>query len=302
MSSRIRRSCEMRIGIIGNPRAGKGKTDWAELAGLLGSAELWMTEKPGDATSFVSKARETGVELIVAAGGDGTVHEVVNGIITDHRDATLGVIPLGSGCDYAKTFDLPTDVRGAVERILSKQPPTVVDVGEIRCLRGETETVRYFANIAEVGIGPECVARASRLPRFLGPAMYFAAFCLTLPRYERRRASIRMDEATYEGPLTNLVVAIGQVFGGGMRVAPKADPADGSFDVQVQFGSKVDYVQGIAKVYRGTHLPHPRIREERAGSVEITCTPRGLIEADGEIIGHTPATFRTLPGALHLKV
>lgn len=291
----------MKIGVIGNPKAGRGTTDWGSILAGLDGAELWLTEHAGQGTDLVKKARDAGVELIVAAGGDGTVHEVVNGILGAYPTAALGVIPLGSGCDYAKTFDIPSDVEGAVARIVSDRPPQVVDAGEIRCLRGTEESVRYFANIAEVGIGPEVVARASRLPRALGPAMYFAAFCLSLPRYERRTASIRMDDETYEGPLMNLVVAIGQVFGGGMRVAPDADPADGRFDVQVQFGSKVDYVRGIPKVYKGNHLPHPRIQQSSAATVEITSTPRGLIEADGEVVGHTPATFRILPGALRLK-
>jgi diacylglycerol kinase family enzyme len=99
----------------------------------------------------------------------------------------------------------------------------------------------------------------------------------------------------------DLVVPVGQVFGGGMRVAPAADPSDGLFDVQIHFGSKLDYVRGIAKVYRGTHLPHPRIREVRCASVQVGCDPPGLIEADGEVVGVTPATFRVLPGALRLK-
>ncbi len=292
----------MKIGIIGNPKAGRGRTDWDALVDRLGGAALWLTERPGHGTEFVTEARRAGVDLVVAAGGDGTVHEVVNGLVSDHRSATLGIVPLGSGCDYAKTFDIPHDVTTACARILSPSPPRLVDVGELTCMRGDEQVVRYFANIAEVGIGPEVVARATRLPRWLGPAMYLGAFCLTLPRYERREAEIDMGAERYVGPLTNLVVAIGRVFGGGMRVAPNADPADGRFDVQVQFGSKLDYVRGIAKVYRGTHLPHPRIREERVETVVIACKPPGLIEADGEVIGTTPATFRVLPGALRLKV
>lgn len=292
----------MKIGVIGNPKAGRGRVDWDAIVERLGGAALWLTEKTGHATECVSEARRAGVDLVVAAGGDGTVHEVVNGIVSGHQDATLGIISLGSGCDYAKTFDIPHDVDAACTRILSTSEPRIVDVGEITCRRGDDLATRYFANIAEVGIGSEVVARASRLPRWLGPAMYLGAFCLTLPRYERRNAEIDMDGEPYAGPLTNLVVAICSVFGGGMRVAPGADPADGLFDVQVQFGSKLDYVQGIAKVYRGTHLPHPRIKEARAAAVEITSTPVGLIEADGEIVGTTPATFRVLPGALRLKV
>jgi diacylglycerol kinase family enzyme len=139
------------------------------------------------------------------------------------------------------------------------------------------------------------------MPRVLGPGMYLAAFLMTLPRFKQLEASITMDTQTYEGPLTNLVVAVGRVFGGGMQITPKADPSDGYFDVQIHFGSKVDYVAGIPKVFKGTHIPHPRIREELAVGVEIRCDPATLVEADGEVLGRTPASFRVISGALRLK-
>lgn len=292
--------------VILNPKAGRGslasRID-VLVAGL--GMEVILTSGPGHATELARRAREMGVETIVAAGGDGTIHEVVNGLLVDGSSGAmpvLGIISGGSGCDYAKTFGLSDDPTEAIKTIVSAQSPRIVDAGLISYRTKEGEAQRYFCNIAEVGIGPEVVDRASRMPRRLGGAVYFAGFCITLPLYKRRSAEIRMDAQHYEGPLTNLVVAIGQVFGGGMRVAPKADASDGLFDVQVQFGPKRDYVTGIAKVYRGTHIPHPRVREERAAHVEIGADPPALIEADGEVLGHTPATFSVLPGALRLKV
>ncbi len=240
---------------------------------------------------------------MVAAGGDGTVHEVVNGLLADgsHGPASaLGVIPLGSGCDYAKTFDISSDPRAAIERIVSAEVRSV-DAGIVTYRQDEAEHRRYFCNIAEVGIGGSTVARAAKLPKALGGAVYGLAFCLTLPGYKRSVAKIAMDSETYEGPVMDLVIAIGRVFGGGMEVAPKAHVNDGLFDVQVHFGSKLDYVRGLPKVYKGTHIPHPRIREERAARVEIGSDPAGMIEADGEVFGTTPATFEILPGALRLR-
>jgi diacylglycerol kinase family enzyme len=209
----------------------------------------------------------------------------------------LGVVPLGSGCDYVKTFAIPQDIPAAVAVLASGKPALSVDAGEITFGAGER---RFFANIAEVGIGPEVVERASRLPRFLGPAMYFVAFCVTLPRFKQRAATVSVDGRTHEVPLTNLVVALGQVFGGGMRVAPKADATDGLFDVQIQTGTKVDYVSGIPKVYKGTHVPHARILEDRAAEVIVRSALPALVEADGEVLGATPAMFRVLRGALRL--
>ena len=292
--------------IIANPKAGRGRAVQVlhqALAGTGIEAEVVPTKSPGHGIELAQVARKDGVPLVVAAGGDGTVHEVVNGLLREGPGTdvpALGVVPLGSGCDYAKTFDIPSDVEAALARIATSDPQPV-DVAHVTYHTDAGEQTRYFANIAEVGIGGSCVARAARLPRVLGPAMYGVAFLLTLPTFKRLAATIAMDDRTYEGPLTDLVVAIGRVFGGGMRVTPNADPSDGLFDVQVHFGTKVDYVRGLPKVYKGTHIPHPRIREERAATVRIECEPYGLIEADGEVLGHTPAAFRVLPAALQLR-
>lgn len=257
------------------------------------------TIKAGHATEITAAAAERGAEVVVAAGGDGTVHEVVNGLLSlgEAGRPALGVMPLGSGCDYVKTFDIPADPAQAVRLITSAAPPRPVDAGEIVYEGGR----RYFANIAEVGIGASVVDRARRLPRRLGGAVYGVSFLMTLPGFRRPDSRVVAGEDSYEGPLTNLVVAIAQVFGGGMRVAPNADPSDGSFDVQLQYGSKFDYVKALPKVYKGTHVPHPKIREVRAGTVEVRCDPPAVIEADGEVLGLTPARFRILPGALALK-
>jgi len=291
------------VRVVVNPKAGRGRglTELREaLATTNLDASFAETTSRGHGIDLAAAARRDGVDMVVAAGGDGTVHEVVNGLLgeTAGEMPVLGVVPLGSGCDYVKTFGIPQEIPAAVSLLASQKEPTAVDAGEIAFGAGER---RFFANIAEVGIGPEVVDRASRLPRFLGPAMYFVAFCLTLPRFKQRAAHVTVGQEQNDVSLTNLVVAIGRVFGGGMMVAPKADASDGLFDVQIQTGSKTDYVAGIPKVYRGTHIPHPRITEARASVVAVDCDTPALIEADGEVLGRTPATFRVLPGALRLK-
>ena len=288
------------IRVVVNPKAGRGR-GFDELKDALAltklDASFAETTARGHGIELAAAARREGVDMVVAAGGDGTVHEVVNGLLTETGGTmpVLGVVPLGSGCDYVKTFGIPQEIPAAVAALDSDSQPMAVDAGEIVFGDGRT---RYFANIAEVGIGPEVVDRASRLPRFLGPAMYFVAFCLTLPRFKQRRSKVDIEG---DVDLTNLVVAIGKVFGGGMRVAPNADASDGLFDVQIQTGTKMDYVAGIPKVYKGTHIPHPRISEHRVAELSVRCEPEALIEADGEVLGRTPATFRVLKGALRLK-
>jgi YegS/Rv2252/BmrU family lipid kinase len=297
--------------VIANPKAGKGAVGeaWERILGLLHAAGLEplgdLTQHPGHATELARSARRDGRRFVVAAGGDGTVHEVVNGLLADGAGPdvpVLGVLALGSGCDYIKTFDLPSDLDAAVRRLASEDAPRPVDAGHIAYRTPQGEASRYFVNIAEVGIGPEVVDRAARLPRALGGLVYLAAFWLTLPRFRRRRMVADMDGGRHEAAMTNLVVAIGRVFGGGMRVAPGADPSDGLFDVQVHSGSKLDYVLSIPKVFKGTHLPHPKIHEARTTSLMVEADPEAMIEADGEVLGTTPATFRILPGAIRLKV
>jgi YegS/Rv2252/BmrU family lipid kinase len=294
--------------VIGNPSAGRGKTKWDDVLAKLRAAGVdatgHLTERPGHAIELAQRARAEGVDLVIAAGGDGTVHEVANGLLRDGTGTdmpTLGVLPLGSGCDYAKTFGISDDIDQAVATIADERPPRIVDAGEITYRHDGAEARRYFVNIAEVGIGPETVARAASLPRSLGGAVYGLAFLMVLPIFRALDAKIAMDLERYDGRVMNLVVAVGQVFGGGMRVAPAADPSDGLFDVQVHFPSKVQYVASLPKVYKGTHLPHPKIKESMTATLEITADPPGLIEADGEVLGRTPATFRIVPGALRLK-
>jgi diacylglycerol kinase family enzyme len=226
---------------------------------------------------------------------------VVNGLLADGPGAevpALGLLPLGSGCDYVRTFDIPSDVAVAA-RLIASEALTEVDVGEVAC---EGSANRFFVNIAEAGFGATVVARAARLPRALGPAMYLAAFWIELPRFPRPTVGVNAPgEDAFDGRAMNIVIAIGRAFGGGMKVAPSADPSDGLFDVQVHHGSKLDYVRGIPKVFRGTHVPHPRVQEWRVSCVEVTAHPELLIEADGEVLGRTPATFTIIPRALRLR-
>lgn len=297
--------------VIGNPRAGRGTVarDWDRLLADFGrdgrDASGSLTREPGHATELARQARRDGNDLVVAVGGDGTVHEVVNGLLADGTGVdvpTLCVVAAGSGCDYLRTFDAPGAERASSGRAGSDSPSRLVDIGGVTCQGRDGPHTRYFVNIAEVGIGAAVARRAARLPRALGRGVYLVSFCLTLPGYRRRQGRVVMGAATHDGAVTNVVVAIGRYFGGGMLVAPRADPGDGLFDVQVQFGSRLDYGLAVPKVFRGTHVPHPRVREERAASVEVLCDPPAPVEADGEVLGTTPATFRVLPGALSLKV
>ena len=297
--------------VIANARAGTGKLgrDGKSLEELMSSSgidfEIRFTKGPADATRIAAEAIGQGFKYLVAVGGDGTVHEVLNGMMdeTGPKDAevVLAVIPGGSGCDFIKTFGLPPDPADSVTH-LAGEPFFEVDCGRLTYEQDGKTLVRYFANIAEAGLGGEVVRRAERLPRWVGRVRYLLSFWMTLGRFKPAMGKVQMGGKEYDGSITNLVVANAQFFGGGMRIAPKAHPADGKFDVLIQRGSKMDYVKGVSKVFKGEHLPSPAIKEYLMPKVEVHSDIPLQVEADGEVLGFTPATFEIVPKAYRLKI
>jgi diacylglycerol kinase (ATP) len=292
--------------VIVNPHSGRG----ASLPGIeraLRDAGLdyriARTGGRGHATELAREALRGGARYLVAAGGDGTVHEVVNGMLDDDgrpaaADAVLGVVACGSGCDFVRTFGLPGDVAGAVRRLAAGDGVRRIDVGRLTCAPGVT---RYFVNIAEAGLGASVVARTAGLPGFLGAARYLAGFWLTLPGFRPATVRLEADGQAYQWRAHNVVVANCRFYGGGMAISPGSEPDDGVLDVLVMAGPKSEAFTTVPRVYRGTHLPHRNIATLRAERVRVDADPPFDIEADGELLGTTPATFDVIPGAIRLK-
>jgi diacylglycerol kinase (ATP) len=301
--------------LIANPRAGRGPVD-ATLPlvervlrdhGL--DYRIVRTTHPGHATEAARQALLGGERFVVAVGGDGTVHEVVNGMIEDGQpvapDAVLGVVAAGSGCDFIKSFGLPGDAAEAAGHLAGDQVKTI-DVGSVTC--AGQDKPRYFVNIAEAGLGGAVVARtagltrAGTLTRFLGGAKYAAGFWLTLPRFRPAAVRLDADGHVYAWRAFNVVVANCRFYGGGMQISPKSDPGDGLLDVLVMTGPKSDSFTTLPKVYKGAHLPHRHIAELRAGQLHVAADTPFPVEADGEIVGATPASFGIIPAVIKLKV
>ncbi|MGH2753241.1 MAG: diacylglycerol/lipid kinase family protein [Actinomycetota bacterium] len=297
--------------LIVNARAGKGGVakclpevrKHLDQRGL--EYQVRTTEGPGHASVIARESLESGTRFLVAVGGDGTIHEVVNGMLVDDKpvapNPVLGVVAAGTGCDFIKTFGIPA-MPGHAAAHLDGPESFPIDIGKITYEQDGATVTRYFANIAEVGIGAACVARAQKLPRFLGPTVYFFAFWLELRRHRIARVKIDLVDRLYEGYMNNLVVANGQFFGGGMKVAPKAAPTDGLLDVQIEHARKREAIALMPKIYKGTHVPHPDIEEAKRVKLWIECDRPLPIEADGEVLGHTPATFEVLKDILSIKV
>lgn len=268
--------------------------------------EVRYTQGPKDATAIARTALEQGFRFLVAVGGDGTVHEVVNGMIQDDKpvrdDAVMGVIAAGTGSDFIKTFGLPAEMPAHAVAHLDGGEAFPIDVGKITyTVDGETR-LRYVANVAEAGLGAEAVWRAGRLPRWLGPMKYFVAFWLAVRGFKTATATVDLVDRTYEGRLNNLVVANGQYFGGGMKIAPRAAPTDGLLDIQIEHARKREAISLLPKVYKGEHVPHEDIFEAKRVRCSIETDRPLRIEADGEVLGYTPASFEVIRNAIKLKV
>ena len=265
----------MKCLVIVNPAAGRGRAraQWGEQARKLKDSGVVfdeaVTTRPWEASEIAE--REAGnYERIVAAGGDGTVHEVVNGLMRAGGKAAFGVIPLGSGDDFAKLFAFDF-----VFNLLNKKIETF-DVGRIT----SGPQVRYFANGMDIGFGAHGARNVTRVPRFLtGFGAYLGALVLTMVNYPLLRVRIQLDDApAFELTTAMTAVMNGTTFGGSFRVCPEARPDDGLLDLLlVQAVGRLEILQLVPKIMRGTHAGDPRLRLVRAKRVtmQVGCPAAG---------------------------
>jgi diacylglycerol kinase (ATP) len=253
-----------------------------------------VTSRPLEAIDIAE--RESGnYERIVAAGGDGTVHEVVNGLMRAGGKTALGVIPLGSGDDFAKL--LLNDFIFNFSNGKIKQ----FDVGRI--VSGSE--VRYFANGMDIGFGAHGASNVKRVPRFLtGFGAYLGALALTMLQYPLLRVRLQLDDAPAFELTTAMAAAMnGTTFGGSFRVCPEARPDDGLLDLLlVDAVGRLEILQLVPKILRGAHAGDPRLRLVRARRLTIESAEPLLVEADGEIAfeGARDLQIEALPGALRV--
>lgn len=301
--------------LIVNPRAGNGGIGRTlpELRRALDAVgldhDVAESTSPGEAVMLTRAALDEGIRYLVAVGGDGTVHEVVNGMFTAADDpvavvpdAVLGVASAGSSGDFARTFGLDRKPE-VIARHLASRHTMPIDVGVATFVdAGGQPARRLFANIAEVGYGAEAVRRAARYPRWLGRVRYLLAAYAAMATLKRQEATVTVAQGEQTVPLVELVVANGQFFGGAMKVAPRALPDDGKFNVQIFTGGRSQVFVLTTKIFRGEHLPHPDIREYQSATVALAPAVPLRVEADGEVLGTTPASFSLLDRALTLKI
>jgi YegS/Rv2252/BmrU family lipid kinase len=253
----------------------------------------------------VAQAVADGAERVVAVGGDGTLNEVANGVLAlPGERPELAVIPFGTGMDFARSHGIPRKLEAAIDVARDGRTATI-DAGRVSFKAWDgSDAEAYFANIASAGMSGAVARQANQTSKALGGRIsFFAALVRVFARWQNTQLEVDAGGERRSGKMTNLIVANGRYQGGGMLMAPEALPDDGLFDVLVIGDiTKRDFVLNVAKIYRGTHLSHPKIELLRSASVSVDAEVPVPIELDGEQPGTTPARFEVVPAALRLRV
>ncbi len=281
--------------VILNPISGHGAGArlWPAIQAALQASgidlDLAQTSIPRQAIAVAEQAKRDGYETLIAIGGDGTVNEVVNGLMRASKETpcgALGIIPVGSGNDFCRTLGLHGDWRDAVQHLVGGRRKWI-DVGKIRCdapAHGYAAGAHYFVNAIDTGFGAQTAQHAHDFPFLTGMPMYLAAIFKTLLYYSIPHLKIALDDKLIEQQSTMVSVNNGRQMGGGFKMAPTASLDDGLLDVIIADGlGRLGILSLLPKVMRGTHIGDPRVKFAQASRVVIDSPDPLVIEADGEV-------------------
>ncbi len=288
--------------IILNPQAGSADeldTVRACLQQRLPDAVMHATTYPGDARKLARAALADARDLIVAVGGDGTINEVVNGLAPDFGRARLGIVPLGTGNDFARTINVPDDVEAACNVLLADRRQRV-DV-----VRVTSDEQRFFINVSAGGFtGLVDEKLNDEMKRTWGPLAYLRSALEALPDLTDYHTTLAFDD---DPPQTikayNVIVANGRYAGGGIPVAPRAAIDDGLLDVVVIPVAPLPSLAVLAaQILLGQHLDNELVIARRARQLRLESRPGMWFNTDGELVGNQPARFEVVPRALEVIV
>jgi diacylglycerol kinase (ATP) len=292
----------VKICLIVNPAAGSAEL-FEQLQAPIAARECFTfrettPEVLGDV--LAEQAVREGFDVVAAAGGDGTVNAVVNGIMRAGGGAAFGIVPLGTGNDLARTLALTDDLRDAVALLETR---SLVDFDVMKVETGSD--VRYGINVAAGGFsGQVDEALTDELKAGWGPLAYLMGAAKVLPDLKGYRTEVAFDDDPPEViDAVNVIVANGRTAAGGKRVAPLANPQDGLLDVViVEWGTLAEIAEVGGRLLAGNYLDSPKVVHRRARRVHVAATPGMWFNVDGELLTNEPVTFTACPGALRVVV
>jgi diacylglycerol kinase (ATP) len=245
--------------------------------------EPYATFEAGAAAAIASDAARRGVDVVVAAGGDGTVNEVVNGL--DGYDVPLGIVPLGTANDFARQVGIPADADHAMDVILQRKPRRL----DTAALNG-----RRFLNVSTGGVGAEATAETpADVKESLGPVAYANSGMRKFAEFKSQYARFVGDGFEYEGEFLMFAVGLTRSTGGGTMVTPMASAVDGLLDLCIVEGmSRGEFARTVLRVRRGEHVGYEGVRYVQLKWVTIDARDRISVNVDGEMSDSNHLTYR----------
>jgi diacylglycerol kinase (ATP) len=287
--------------IIFNPRAGSATDRKRVLSQLtqLDPIALRVTRKAGDAEKWARAAVRTKCDYVVVAGGDGTLNGVVNGLGAEAKNVRIGIVPLGTGNDFARTLGLPFSIEQNIDILRSAK------TRRIDLVRVKSKRARYFVNVSAGGFsGMVNEKMTSKIKRRWGPLAYIRGAAAALPKLHAYHTQILLDnDEQLSAELYNVVVANGRFVAGGLPIAPNADPSDGLLEVVlIPKLCATEIALLAAEIVLGKHLSSKATIFRRAKKISVRSRPGMCFNVDGELVGNAPAVFQILPRALNFVV
>ena len=295
--------------IIANPIAGNQKfsKQWKEIQQLLNSKNIdysfVFTQFSKHEIELVQNAIQQGFRNIISVGGDGTLHNIVNGVMMQRyvksSDITIAVLPIGTGNDWIKTHNIPNNIKKAID-IISERKTILQDIGQIEIATGK---ISYFNNVAGLGYDGYIAKKLQELKR-LGSISYLIAGIYGFLFYKKSIFKIAMNQTIIETTCLMTMVSICEFSGGGMQFSKKGDPIDGLFDITIVKNiTLLDLILNIKKLYNGKIVAHPKVATYKTNKIIVDPqNSKPFIQADGELIGTGTATFSLIEKGIHFVI
>jgi YegS/Rv2252/BmrU family lipid kinase len=300
--------------IVLNPKAGggKGQRSKPKLIQAFHNCSinyfLYETNCAGDAIQVVKQAITDGYRKFCVAGGDGTLNEVATGILgqtsVNSTEMSIGVIPVGTGNDWRRTYGISNDVDAAVATI-SKGKTQLQDAGKIEYHKNEETRYSWFVNIAGCGFDAQVTFAANRAKEngHSGVLTYIGKLISTLYVYKEPEVKIWLDDRAFEVELFSILAGICKFAGNNMKLVPDAIPNDGLFDITLASKiSKLKVIANLPKLFNGDFVKLKEVQQFRCSKVRIESHPTIHLQADGESICETPIQFEIIPNAIRIVV
>jgi YegS/Rv2252/BmrU family lipid kinase len=298
--------------VIVNPNAGRrmGEKDWKKISRILVDHDILFssvfTEHRNHAIKLAKKYIEKGFKHIIVVGGDGTFNEVVNGVFLQQKypptDITLGLIPVGTGNDWGRMFNIPSKYEEAIHVIVEGNT-FIQDVARVTYYNSDSHRSRYFVNVSGMGYDAIVAEKTNRQKDEGkgGPLSYLLNIFTSLFSYKHQDYEITVDGKPVKGEVFSMNVGICKYNGGGMIQLPFAVPDDGLLDLTVINNiGKFKVIRSVRKLYDGSLVNMPQVNTYQGKTITVKSSTPLYLEADGESLGHSPFLFEIVP--LSLKV